>query len=279
MFDMPPVAAGFDARAGWLVNRLIADLPPLTLNQAAAIPGNLGGESGLEAVQERHPRGGRGGFGWCQWTGSAPPDGRRFLFEHWCADHDLDAASDEANYGFLVEELRTTQAHALEQLRKTTTLEAAVYTFEAIFERPADLQSGLPDRIAFAKRALAASVGAPHPAPAPTPATPASSADELNQEELLHLLGQSIAEHQARIAPPPAMPASRPVHTTIASAGLAASVVVSAVWGLSLAEIAVPDNVQNAWIVILTALGAGLLHWRPGFAAVLPSSQPQTRKS
>jgi hypothetical protein len=283
VFDMPGAGATFEARGGWVLNRLMAEFA-LTQKQASGAVGNLGGESGLQAVQERRPISGRGGWGWCQWTAS-----RRIAFEHWCADHDLDQASDEANYGFLVEELRTTQKHVIEQLKKTTTVEAAVYTFEAIFERPADLQSGLAARIRFAERALAGAVGIA-PAPAPEPAAPSepagSTADQLNEQELVRLLGHSIAEHQADLAAPmpvpastpPAKPPSRPVHTAIASAGLAAATVVSAVWGLQEFGISVPDNVQNAWMVIVTAIGAGLLHWQPSLAAVVPPSPPPTEE-
>ena len=182
-FNMPPLSAGFDIRAGWVLNRLRQDLAPLAPAQAAGIVGNLGGESGLKAVQEVSPRAGRGGFGWAQWTGP-----RRTAFEAWCAAHSLDQTSDEANYGFLVAELKDEidgdhQSHSLEQIRKTTTLEAAVYTFEVIFERPADLQSGLADREEFARRALAASGAQPTPQPEPLP-SPDESADELNRQEL-----------------------------------------------------------------------------------------------
>ncbi len=151
VFDMPPVGAGFDLRAAWLVRALMGDLD-LTPPQAASICGNLGGESGLTAIQERRPLvpGSAGGFGWAQWTGS-----RRTAFSQFCASQGLAVTSDEGNYGFLLEELRGEQAHSLVQLKKTSTLEAGVYTFEAIFERPSDLQSQLQERIDFAKRALA----------------------------------------------------------------------------------------------------------------------------
>jgi len=154
-FDMPPVSAGFDARGGWLLNRLMAE-PELGLTNpihAAAIVGNLGGESGLEAINERHPiePGSRGGWSWAQWTGS-----RRDQFEAYAATRGLPLTSDQAAYEFLVKELLGTEAHALQQTKKTTALDAAVYTFEVLFERPSDPEGGLPDRMAFAKKALAA---------------------------------------------------------------------------------------------------------------------------
>lgn len=163
-FDMPPESAGFDARAGWLMARLMAE-PALVLSNpihAAAIIGNFGGESGLDPnINEKVPlvAGSRGGFGWEQATGS-----RRVALEKWAASHNLDAGSDEANYGFLLWELVDnplirgdgTEVHALAQLRKTTTIEAAVFTFEVLFERPSDPEGGVSSRVAFARRALAA---------------------------------------------------------------------------------------------------------------------------
>jgi hypothetical protein len=168
-FDMPGAAASFEARGGWVLRRLAAEFG-LTDIQAAGIVGNLGGESGLKAINEKHPmvHGSRGGFGWAQWTA-----GRRVAFENWCIAQGLDKVSDEANYGFLVEELRTTQAHTITQVKKTTIIEAAVYTVEAIFERPANLLSGLPARNAFASRALAgAAAPTPTPEPVPVPVPP-----------------------------------------------------------------------------------------------------------
>lgn len=170
-FDMPPVSAGFDARAGWLLNRLMAE-PSLALSNpihAAAIVGNLGGESGLEAINERHPivPGSRGGWSWAQWTAD-----RRDAFEAYATSRHLPLTSDQLAYEFLVKELLGTEKHALDQTKKTTALDAAVYTFEVLFERPTDPEGGLPARVAFAKRALAAAKTAAAP-PLPQPPAPA----------------------------------------------------------------------------------------------------------
>ncbi len=178
-FDMPPVSAGFDARGGWVVNRLMAE-PGLGLTNpihAAAIVGNLGGESGLQAINERHPivPGSRGGWSWAQWTGS-----RRDEFEAYASEKGLPVDSDQAAYEFLVVELLGAENHALVQLKKTTALEAAVFTFEVGFERPSDPQGGLPSRVAFAKRALIAA-GA-------TPTLPPSSAPVWNPDDVAALL-------------------------------------------------------------------------------------------
>ncbi|MBV8338006.1 MAG: hypothetical protein JO358_21770, partial [Alphaproteobacteria bacterium] len=52
------------------MNSLVKDLT-LTAEQAAGILGNIGWECGLfNHLQEQNPiGGGRGGLGWCQWTG------------------------------------------------------------------------------------------------------------------------------------------------------------------------------------------------------------------
>lgn len=164
-FDMPPQSAGFPARGRWLIDRLMADLA-LTENQAAGIVGNLGGESGLDPdINERHPlvEGSRGGFGWSQWTSS-----RRRAFETWAANEGLDVGTDEANYGFLIRELKTTEARALRELRKTSTIEEAVDTFQRLFERPSDPDAGLSPRIRYAKWALAGPRVSPVPTLPPT---------------------------------------------------------------------------------------------------------------
>src|ERR1700693_3276380 len=149
-FSSPGADASLKERGGAVLGFLVRDFG-LTPEQAAGIVGNLGGESGLKAINERVPMvpGSRGGFGWAQWTAS-----RRVNFEQWCDNNNLDYASDEANYGFLVYELRGSQAHVIEQLKKTTTVEAAVYTVEVIFERPSDPEGGLASRNDFANRAL-----------------------------------------------------------------------------------------------------------------------------
>jgi hypothetical protein len=164
-FDMPPQSAGFPARGRWLIDRLMADLG-ITENQAAGIVGNLGGESGLDPdINERHPLvpGSRGGYGWAQWTGS-----RRVAFETWADANEMDVGTDEANYEFLLFELRVTEARSLHELRKTTTVESAVDVFQRLFERPSDPDAGLSPRIRFAKQALAGPRVTPVPLPPPT---------------------------------------------------------------------------------------------------------------
>lgn len=181
-FDMPGKDEGFEKRGGWVVNHLMIDLNPIQLIHSGAIVGNLGGESGLQAINEKRPiiPGSRGGWSWAQWTGD-----RRNQFEKFCNDNNFSFDSDQAAYEFLVWELLNSEKHSLEQLRKTSNLEAAVYTFCVLFERPSDPQGGLKDRIHFAQRALA---GASELKPPPGPTTKDEEEKEitkdLNQQEL-----------------------------------------------------------------------------------------------
>lgn len=147
-FDMPAPNAGFDKRAAWVVAHLITDLG-ITAEQAAGIVGNLGGESGLLAIQEAHPLAGMGGFGWEQATGP-----RRTAFEAFAAEHGLTVKDDEANYEFLLFELRGSEAHALEKLKLAVTTEGATETFCIAFERPSDPEGTMPNRVRWAHRAM-----------------------------------------------------------------------------------------------------------------------------
>lgn len=122
----------FRAKAPVAMRRLMREFS-ITRDDAAAIMGNAGHESGgLRTMQEIKPTvaGSRGGYGWFQWTGP-----RRRQFEAWCKGQGLKPSSDAANIGFIVQELRTTEAQALTALRKASTLDAKVVAFERAFER------------------------------------------------------------------------------------------------------------------------------------------------
>lgn len=161
-FPIPPLSAGFAKRGAWVIARLMTDLG-ITDIQAAGIVGNLGGESGLQAVPEQRPLAGRGGFGWEQATGD-----RRVNFERFCASCGLPVTDDEANYRFLLQELRGPEAHALKQLRKCTGARAATETFCVYFERPAKTDDDeITRRYGFAAAALAEYRVRPPDVPAP----------------------------------------------------------------------------------------------------------------
>jgi hypothetical protein len=101
-----------DARKAEVRDRLSSALG-ITPESASGLVSNLNAESGIRGIQEINPvGGGRGGFGWAQWTGP-----RRNDFEAFVGRNHLDPQSDAANFGFLVEELRTKYPQVLAQLQ------------------------------------------------------------------------------------------------------------------------------------------------------------------
>lgn len=126
-----------------VINDLSRDLN-ITPQAAAGIVGQLGYESeGLQAINERQPvvPGSRGGFGWAQWTGP-----RRREFESWAGQQGMDINTPEANYGFLVHELKNTpESRVLEKLQGVQDPQQAGRIFTDTFLRP-----GIP---AYDKRA------------------------------------------------------------------------------------------------------------------------------
>jgi len=110
--------------------------------QAAGVVGNFAAEtSKFKIYQEIKPvvSGSRGGYGWAQWTGP-----RRRAFELWVKEANLNIDSYEANYGFLLHELKGPENAALKALYKTKTSGEAAEVFMLKYERP-----GIP---ALAKR-------------------------------------------------------------------------------------------------------------------------------
>ncbi|ESY83414.1 hypothetical protein X739_24285 [Mesorhizobium sp. LNHC220B00] len=67
----------------------------------------------------------RGGFGWAMWTGP-----HRRKFEAYCNRAALDAAGDQANYGFLFPELKGSYRGAIAKLLAAKGLAAKVRAFE-----------------------------------------------------------------------------------------------------------------------------------------------------
>lgn len=122
--------------------------------QVDGIFGNLGHESaGLTIYHEVGLPEDKGGVGWEQATGS-----RRRQFEAWSAAHKLDPKSDEANVSFIINELKTTEAAALDALRRTKTRDEATKVFMEKDERPG--VQALSSRIQWAAVAEKARVAA-----------------------------------------------------------------------------------------------------------------------
>lgn len=141
----------FTDKSPWIINLLRADFG-LTVEEAVAILGNIGHESGgFKHFQEIKPTvpGSRGGFGWCQWTGP-----RRVAFEAYCKRNKLDPFSDKANYGYLFMELKGSEKAAIPALKKAVGLQAKVSAFERQFERAGVIN--MPSRMRWANQAMAA---------------------------------------------------------------------------------------------------------------------------
>jgi len=142
----------FTAKVPDLMRRLMRDVPEWGVLDAAAAFGNAGHESGgFELLQEIKPvvAGSLGGYGWFQWTGP-----RRLAFMAWCAKRKLVPASYEANYGFFVHELRTSEKSTIQEVAKADGLDAKVVAFEQEFERAG--VKHYPSRQKWAEKALAA---------------------------------------------------------------------------------------------------------------------------
>lgn len=115
--------AATDERKATVRDKLSQDLG-ISKDAASGIVAPLNAESNIAGINEKNPTvpGSRGGFGWAQWTGP-----RRDDFEAYARQRGLDPKSDEANYGFLVEELKSKYPSVLQQLRRgdITPTEAA----------------------------------------------------------------------------------------------------------------------------------------------------------
>src|SRR4029077_4746866 len=144
----------FAEKAPGIIRDLMRDFS-FTDFQAAGILGSIGRETGgFHDFHERKPRSGRGGFGWCQWTGD-----RRVNFEAFCKKNTLEQMSDKANYGFLKSELDPggPKQAVVGHLKAAPTIEKATEIFEAEFEVAGVV--ALDERITWARRALNAFKG------------------------------------------------------------------------------------------------------------------------
>jgi hypothetical protein len=123
----------------------------LTKDQAAGIVANLWHESGgmnsgiNQGGAIGQPDSNMGGdnmhgYGIAQWDGPRKQD-----FLNYATEHNLNPSSQAANYGFLKQELETTQAGAIAAVKATDTPQAATEAFCNVFENPSDpeLQSRL----------------------------------------------------------------------------------------------------------------------------------------
>lgn len=124
---------------------------------ASGIVSSLDAESGIQGINEVNPAvpGSRGGFGWAQWTGP-----RRDEFDTYVARNRLDPSSDEANMGFLVQELTTKYPQVLAQLKRggISAREAADIVARGYIVPPSDKIEG---HVADAQRIQGLAPGGP----------------------------------------------------------------------------------------------------------------------
>ncbi|WP_207557050.1 phage tail tip lysozyme [Paraburkholderia acidicola] len=138
--------------ANQYVNNLMSDFG-LTKPQAQGIVANLWLESGgmnsgiNQGGQIGAPTGNNAddnanGYGIAQWGGP-----RKQGLEAYAKQNGLDPSSEAANYGYLKQELQTTQSGAISAVKGTSTAQDATAAFMNTFEKPSDphFQSRLDD--------------------------------------------------------------------------------------------------------------------------------------
>jgi peptidoglycan hydrolase-like protein with peptidoglycan-binding domain len=135
----------FESKAVTVIDDLIRDFG-ISVEDAAAILGNIGHEcAGFKHLKQI----GGTAYGWPQWDGV-----RRKAYFDWCTNNGLDKASDEANYGYLVFELKGTEKKAFKALDDAKGLDAKTIAFEKSFERAG--KKHYASRLDYAQKALEA---------------------------------------------------------------------------------------------------------------------------
>lgn len=161
-----PVTPGkeFESTAPRIIQDLQRDFPGMTKEDAAAIVGNLGQESG--GFTKMKEGGGGPGRGWAQWTSQD----RKEKFLANVQKHGGDLSNYEANYETLKAELKGSYASSVKAVMEAKGLEAKTKAFRGTFERPKAGMEHDDVRIGFAQKALGSSTpSAPEPQ---SPATP-----------------------------------------------------------------------------------------------------------
>jgi hypothetical protein len=131
----------------------------LTKDQAAGIVANLWHESGgmNSGINQGGKIGAPGsnmaddnanGYGIAQWGGT-----RKQGLIDYARQHNLDPSSEAANYGYLKQELQTSQAGAIAAVKGTNSAQAATQAFCNAFEQPSDPQ--MASRLGYLNQILA----------------------------------------------------------------------------------------------------------------------------
>lgn len=131
----------------------------LTKDQAAGIVANLWHESGgmnsginqggkIGAPSSNMADDNANGYGIAQWGGS-----RKQGLIDYARQHNLDPSSEAANYGYLKQELQTSQAGAIAAVKGTSSAQSATQAFCNAFEQPSDPQ--MASRLGYLNQILA----------------------------------------------------------------------------------------------------------------------------
>jgi Phage tail lysozyme len=131
----------------------------LTKDQAAGIVANLWHESGgmnsginqggkIGAPSSNMADDNANGYGIAQWGGT-----RKQGLLDYARQHNLDPSSEAANYGYLKQELQTSQAGAIAAVKGTNSAQAATQAFCNAFEQPSDPQ--MASRLGYLNQILA----------------------------------------------------------------------------------------------------------------------------
>ncbi|BFG78888.1 hypothetical protein PTKU46_69210 [Paraburkholderia terrae] len=131
----------------------------LTKNQAAGIVANLWHESGgmnsginqggkIGAPSSNMADDNANGYGIAQWGGT-----RKQGLLDYARQHNLDPSSEAANYGYLKQELQTSQSGAIAAVKGTNSAQAATQAFCNAFEQPSDPQ--MASRLGYLNQILA----------------------------------------------------------------------------------------------------------------------------
>jgi len=131
----------------------------LTKDQAAGIVANLWHESGgmnsginqggkIGAPSSNMADDNANGYGIAQWGGT-----RKQGLLDYARQHNLDPSSEAANYGYLKQELQTSQAGAIAAVKGTNSAQTATQAFCNAFEQPSDPQ--MASRLGYLNQILA----------------------------------------------------------------------------------------------------------------------------
>ena len=134
-------SGGGDATAAQLTADMMQKYG-LTREQAIGAVGVMGYESGnFRVMQEQNPQGGRGGWGYAQWTGP-----RRTDFDNFVKANNLDPASYAANWGMIQHEIATNPqyARAIAALKQTGNVADAARSWETNYEGMTPGGPGVP---------------------------------------------------------------------------------------------------------------------------------------